>query len=978
MATLLYPENFSSIQAAYNSANPGDTISIAAGTYNEVWQGSNSGTPGNPIVFEARSGPGTVFIDGQYSASLNNGFPQQPTCGLGEQPVYYGALFYLDNAAYIDVIGIEFTRGVSTGFRADNSNNIRFIDGGSYDNRFGGIWYQGSQNVELRNSRVSGNGNFAPFSRGASACDWPPGVAMWDVVDALADSNEIYQNWGEGIYTIGGLRVNWTNNEIWDNYALNVYPHYVEDMDLSGNVVYHTNDPTYNRGSGASSDIVLNMESQFSNRGYPTNRNIRIVNNLIVTRSTGINFWAFGGFTSNDIQIINNTVYVYGGGNGWENNGTYQNTQVHNNIFFPVSGSSTSGGNPAVHSNNHAPGSGINQVGAPTFVNTSSAGSNVVPTGFQQASGSLTIDAGDNGPAPSIDFFGAVRPQNGTVDVGFHEFDGVVSNNPPTVDVVNQTSTVNDSVNYQPTANDPEGQPLTWSASGLPPGLSINTSTGLITGTVTAVGSYPFTVTVSDGVNPPVSDSATWTVNDVVNPGDCYCLRVVMPVAPQADFFFDSAAPAGGDGSEASPWRSFLDATWVDGATYSIAGGPSVGSPKAYMDPLAPAGNNIEICANGYVEIVGPRPGILPENGETNYTVSSDTGVVGLDVTQLANGLIDGKAWHGIVVRNWQSDGIELGPNSTGNTFKYLESWNNGWVDEADSWDTNEQVCSNPVSVYSGSARAFANGAGIVIAGQGNLFEYILSHNNGQDPVRSATGNNNLGNTTFRHFWFHNLRPNTRALGDGGPINGPLTQSFNYGRHADGIHVFDGSANLVSGLDFQRGILGPGVTNAAILGEVSRVDVDDIIFDECILVGHSDNGLFSNNGSTSTNWMIIDSTVFSDVAREHHAYADSGSGGWQFVNSVVAGNQGSACVDVNFFGASAPAVVNSYLESGITQGSNAGSWNQQAITLAARPTGPFDINFDLTSPQGGTPHGTIGATLGATITPGVNGRPIVA
>lgn len=66
-----------------------------------------------------------------------------------------------------------------------------------------------------------------------------------------------------------------------------------------------------------------------------------------------------------------------------------------------------------------------------------------------------------------------------------------------------------------------DGDPLTYTASGLPAGLSLNTSTGRITGTPTAVGSRSVSITVSDGqlsathaftwnvAPPPTADSVT-------------------------------------------------------------------------------------------------------------------------------------------------------------------------------------------------------------------------------------------------------------------------------------------------------------------------------------------------------------------------------------------------------------------------------------------------------------------------------------
>jgi glycosyl hydrolase family 59/cellulose binding protein with CBM2 domain/putative Ig domain-containing protein/glycosyl hydrolase family 59 (putative galactocerebrosidase) len=70
------------------------------------------------------------------------------------------------------------------------------------------------------------------------------------------------------------------------------------------------------------------------------------------------------------------------------------------------------------------------------------------------------------------------------------------------------------------------GQALTYSASGLPAGLSINASSGLITGTPTAAGATNVTVTAKDSTGVSGSASFTWTISGgtgntvtVTNPG---------------------------------------------------------------------------------------------------------------------------------------------------------------------------------------------------------------------------------------------------------------------------------------------------------------------------------------------------------------------------------------------------------------------------------------------------------------------------
>src|SRR6202041_2288588 len=81
--------------------------------------------------------------------------------------------------------------------------------------------------------------------------------------------------------------------------------------------------------------------------------------------------------------------------------------------------------------------------------------------------------------------------------------------------VANRTDAENATISLALVATDPDGDVLTYSATGLPGGISVNPSTGLLSGTLsyTSAGTYPVTVTASDGTL-AASQSFTWTVTD--------------------------------------------------------------------------------------------------------------------------------------------------------------------------------------------------------------------------------------------------------------------------------------------------------------------------------------------------------------------------------------------------------------------------------------------------------------------------------
>ena len=98
-----------------------------------------------------------------------------------------------------------------------------------------------------------------------------------------------------------------------------------------------------------------------------------------------------------------------------------------------------------------------------------------------------------------------------------------------------QSTPVGSSVSLQLVGSSSAGYPLTWSQVGLPGGLSLNASSGLITGVPTAMGTFGVTVTAADQAGTSRAVSFNWTITSGGKP-------IVGPHGKCLDDFASSTA----------------------------------------------------------------------------------------------------------------------------------------------------------------------------------------------------------------------------------------------------------------------------------------------------------------------------------------------------------------------------------------------------------------------------------------------------
>jgi hypothetical protein len=205
---------------------------------------------------------------------------------------------------------------------------------------------------------------------------------------------------------------------------------------------------------------------------------------------TGLETTFDGDFSGSD----NNKVSIFSPGT--------QTTPVGGSVYLQMQGEDTCTGSLSYKASGLPAGLSINSTTGVISGTTKTAGTS-----------SVTVTGTDStGPSGSATFTWNIGTTSNTVTV----------TNPGS-----QTGTVGTAASLQIAATDSaSGQALTYSATGLPTGLSISSTTGLISGTPTTAGSSSVTVTAKDTTGASGSGSFTWTINPtatntvtVTNPG---------------------------------------------------------------------------------------------------------------------------------------------------------------------------------------------------------------------------------------------------------------------------------------------------------------------------------------------------------------------------------------------------------------------------------------------------------------------------
>lgn len=305
---------FRTIQAGIERLQPGDRLCVRGGFYTETLTIDAAGTSDQPITIMAYPGEHPV-IDGQAGKrGLNTGYPLcangcresdlaevDPVSGKGH---VWEALVTI-SGEHVVFTGFDVQKSMGRGLILTDALNVTIKNINVHHSRHGGILaFTDAHQITIEGCTVWWNGEFASYSR-SPALDWPV-ILMVRGTDVAVRNNAVFNNWGEGIGAGRGSKaVLIESNTIYDNYALQIYVDHGQDVTISSNLVYFSEDQTFFRGGAPPECIAINNEIGFSGH---LNENIRIVNNLVRGCRYNLGLWAQASLNGvKDLLVAHNT-----------------------------------------------------------------------------------------------------------------------------------------------------------------------------------------------------------------------------------------------------------------------------------------------------------------------------------------------------------------------------------------------------------------------------------------------------------------------------------------------------------------------------------------------------------------------------------------------------------------------------------------------------------------------------------------------
>ena len=251
---------FKTFAKANSVLQPGSTLHIYAGIYNQPLKITKSGTSSDWITVQPLGGK--VVIDLLY----------QNAPGVDVEASYVS----------LNRLVVRNVRGVCVNLRGSSHITTTGLVVNSCASH--GIHINDSAEIKILDSRVFRT--VRSNSRRRLSSGWASGIKVRLSNNVLIQGNMIYRNFGEGIAT-RGTNITIRENKVFDNYSVNIYTN-SENTLIERNFVYCTPNSGFERGGLPATGIGMG-EEYFEGWGARL-INTRVINNIVAFCRHGIRY----------------------------------------------------------------------------------------------------------------------------------------------------------------------------------------------------------------------------------------------------------------------------------------------------------------------------------------------------------------------------------------------------------------------------------------------------------------------------------------------------------------------------------------------------------------------------------------------------------------------------------------------------------------------------------------------------------------
>jgi hypothetical protein len=262
-----------------------------------------------------------------------------------------------------------------------------------------------------------------------------------------------------------------------------------------------------------------------------------------------------------------------------------------------------------------------------------------------------------------------------------------------------QSGKVGQAASLQLSGSDPDGQAVTYSATGLPPGLFVGTATGFVSGTPTTAGTYSVTASVHDGVLQSTTQTFSWSVTNAPA-ADTTVPSIAISSPTSGPTYASSSAMLSLNGS-ASDNVGVTSVSWANdrGGSGMASGTTSWGIPSIGLqtganvitvtarDAAGNVGIDVLTVTHSLPDTTAPSVAISGPTASATYSATSSamtisgTAADAVGVTQVSWVNDRGGSGTAAGTSNWSASGLVLQSGANVITVTARDAAGNGGTD---------------------------------------------------------------------------------------------------------------------------------------------------------------------------------------------------------------------------------------------------------------------------------------------------------